>query len=550
MIAVNIDRVTFTYGSTPILNQVSWQIPDDHCIGLVGANGSGKSTLFRLISGEITSDEGTITRRQGLQIGYLPQDIEFQSDQSLLEVVLSASEELSHVEGELARLDEQFADPEVYGDERALTRLVERQEKLLEKYTRLGGPGFEGQVRSILANLGFNDTQFNLPVEALSGGQRKLLGLARLQVMKPDLLLLDEPDNHLDLEGKTYLEKYIRSFPGAVILVSHDRYLLDLIVEEIVEVEDGQLTHYTGNYSEYAFEKNLHLLRQQQIFQAQQKEITRLEQSAKRLMIWGSVYDNEKFIRRGQNILKRLERMDRVEQPILERKTMALQLKGWRGSNKVLEISNLGKVFPPTTEEGDEEPLLAGVNLLIWHGERVGLIGQNGSGKSMLFKIILDEEKPSKGQIKIGPSIRIGYYAQHHETLGYESTLIDTIRQSAALSESQAVAFLGRFLFRYEQQRGAVKYLSGGERSRLQLALLMLSSANFLLLDEPTNNLDIASIEVLESALSEFEGSLLVISHDRYFLDRVADRVVAIEEGILKNYQGGYSDYIAEKHSF
>jgi ATP-binding cassette subfamily F protein 3 len=291
----------------------------------------------------------------------------------------------------------------------------------------------------------------------------------------------------------------------------------------------------------------MRLLRQQQLYQAQQKEITRLEQAAKRLMTWGKVYDNEKFAKRGKNILKRLEKVERIDRPILERKQMGLELNGWRGSNKVLEIIDLDKAFPAPNAVGDEIFVLAGLDLLIWRGERVGLVGPNGVGKSLLFRLILDQEEATGGQIHIGPSVRTGYYAQEHETLNEAWTLIDTVRQAAKLSESDAVRFLGRFLFAYEQARGPVANLSGGERSRLQMALLMLSDANLLLLDEPTNNLDIPSAEVLEDALSEFEGSALIISHDRYFLDRVVDRIVELEEGRLTEYLGGYSEYRAAK---
>jgi ATP-binding cassette subfamily F protein 3 len=402
-----------------------------------------------------------------------------------------------------------------------------------------------------LLGLGFTEEDLDLPVQVLSGGQKKLVGLAKLLVTQPDLLLLDEPDNHLDLEGKEFLEKFIRAYKGAVIIVSHDRYLLDLVVDEIVELEDGRLTHYAGSYSEYAFEKQMRLLRQQQLYQAQQKEITRLEQAAKRLLTWGQVYDNVKFIRRGKNILKRLDRLERIDQPVLERKQMGLELNGWRGSNKMLEIVDLDKAFAaPATDPGapdDQAIILAGLELLIWRGERVGMVGPNGAGKSLLFRLILGQEPPSGGEIRIGPSVQTGYYAQEHETLNYEWTLIETVRQAATLSESNAVRVLGRFLFSYEQARGLVGNLSGGERSRLQMLLLMLSDANLLLLDEPTNNLDIRSAEVLEDALSEFEGSMLIISHDRYFLDRVVDRIVELDEGALTEYIGSYSDYQAAK---
>ncbi len=545
MIAASLDRVDFTYFGRPLFEQLSWEIHDDRVVGLIGPNGAGKSTLLRLLVGELTPDAGSVVRRRGLTIGYLPQELQLTPGRTIWQETVSASVELARVEEELAGVEADLADPAVYGDEAALIRALERQARLLAEYDRLGGPGYEGRVRSTLRSLGFDEDTFDRPVDVLSGGQKKLVGLARLVVTQPTLLLLDEPDNHLDLEAKSFLERLVLNYAGGVVMISHDRYLLDLVVDEVVELEDGRLTRYTGNYSEYAFEKQERLLRQQQLFQIQQREVDRLERSAKRLMMWGKIYDNPKFSRRGMNILKRLDKIERIDRPVLERKRMGLQLQGWRGSNKVLEIIGLGKAF--SEPGGGETAVLAGVDLLLWHGERVGLVGANGAGKSVLFRLILGREEPSGGAIRLGPSVQIGYYAQEHETLDYDKTLVDTVRQEAPLSEGQAVAFLGKFLFTYEQARSPIRTLSGGERSRLQMALLMLSKANLLLLDEPTNNLDIASAEVLENALEDFEGTVLVISHDRYFLDRVVQRIVELDEGALTAYSGGYSDYQAAR---
>ncbi len=543
MIAVSLDRVRFTYFARPVFTDLSWEVHDDRCVGLIGPNGSGKSTLLRLLVGELASDAGTVVRRRGLTIGYLPQEPHLEPGYTVWQEAASAVAELGQVQAELARVEEQLADPAVYGDETALSRALDAQARLLQRYEDLGGPGYEGRVRATLYGLGLDEPTHDLPIEALSGGQKKLVGLTRLLLQQPDLLLLDEPDNHLDLASKQRLERLLASYPGGVVIVSHDRYLLDVVVDEIVEIEDGRLTRYQGTYSEYAFEKQLRLQRQQQLYQAQQKEITRLEQAARRLLTWGEVYDNPKFSRRGMNILNRLERMERIDRPVLERKRMRLELQGWRGSNKVLEIAGLAKSFPAATPGGAEAVILAGLDLLIWHGERVGMIGPNGSGKSVLFRLILGEYPPNAGQIRLGPSVRIGYYAQEHETLDYALTPIETVRRVASLAEADAVRFLGRFLFRYEQCRAPVANLSGGERSRLQLALLVLSGANFLLLDEPTNNLDIASAEVLEDALEDFSGTVLVISHDRYFLDRVVDRITELDAGTLTSYAGNYAEY-------
>ncbi len=546
MIAVNLDRVTVTFVSESIFENLAWEIHDNRCVGLIGPNGCGKSTLLKVIAGELKSDTGFTVRKKGLTIGYLHQDPQLEPGHTVWQEAFAASSELTRVEAELARVETRLADPSVYGDEKALTRVLNRQERLLDEYEQLGGPGYEGRVRSTLRSLGFTDADMDLPVDVLSGGQKKLVGLAKLLVTRPDLLLLDEPDNHLDLKGKVFLEQFINNYHGAVIIVSHDRYLLDQVVSEIVELEDGRLSFYPGTYSEYTIEKQLRLLRQQQRYEAQQKEITRIEEAIARFEEWAHRVVNERHARQARSRKKMLERMDKIEKPTLERRRMGLELNGWRGSNKVLEIVDLDKMFPSETG-GDDAIILAGLDLLVWRGERVGLVGPNGAGKSLLFRLILGQDMPSGGEIKIGPSVEVSYYAQEHEILDYERTLIDTVRRAAKLSENAAVSFLGRFLFSYEQARGLVGNLSGGERSRLQMALMMLSDANFLLLDEPTNNLDIQSAEVLEQVLADFKGTALIISHDRYFLDRVVDRIVELDEGALTEYIGGYSDYQAAK---
>ena len=547
MIAVNLDRVSLTYVTEPVFENLSWEIHDHGCVGLVGPNGCGKSTLLRLIAGELATETGFVSRAKSLTIGYLHQDPRARQGHTVWQETLSASAELARVETDLSRVEARLSEPAVYGDEGLLTRVLSQQTRLLDEYARLGGPSYEGRVRSTLHGLGFTATDLDLAVEALSGGQKKLAGLAKLLVTQPDILLLDEPDNHLDLNGKTFLEQFIRGYGGAVIIVSHDRYLLDQVVDEIAELADGALRRYPDcTYSQFAVEREIRLLRQEQLYEAQQKEIARIEAAIARFEEWASRVVNERHARQARSRQKMLERMDRIDRPVIERRRMGLALEGWRGSNKVLEITDLHKSFPGEKDSRDVA-VLDGVDLLIWRGERVGMVGPNAAGKSVLFRTILGEELPTSGDVKVGPSVRVGYYAQEHETLDYGRTLIETVRHAAPLSEAAAVSFLGRFLFTYEQARGAVGNLSGGERSRLQMALLMLSGANFLLLDEPTNNLDIASAEVLERALADFDGTVLVISHDRYFLDRVVDRIVELEEGVLTGYVGGYSDYQAEK---
>jgi ATP-binding cassette subfamily F protein 3 len=539
---VGLAQVSYTYLTEPVFDGLNWQVHDDRVVGLVGPNGSGKSTLLRLLADELQPLEGVRVAASGLTVGYLAQEPRLDPDLTVWQEAFRSSETIARLDRQLHQVEQRLADPAVYGDERLLARALGEQERLLAAFEQAGGPSYEGRVRSTLIDLGFGEADFGLPTTALSGGQKKLLGIVRQLIRQPRLLLLDEPDNHLDLDGKAMLERFLRSFKGGVVVVSHDRYLLDMVADEIVDLEDGRLTRYVGNYSEFVVEKQHALLRQQTMYQMQQREITRLEQSAKRLMMWAKVYDNGKFARRGQAIMKRLDKFERVDRPVLDRRRMGLRLEGWRGSSKVLELSAVAKSFP--SDQG-ENRVLNEVNLLVWHGQRVGLVGPNGAGKSVVFRIIRGQEQPTAGVLYMGPSVVSGYYAQEHETLSYDLTLFEMLARQANLPEGPAMAHLNRFMFTYEQARSPVRTLSGGERSRLQMALLMLGGANLLLLDEPTNNLDIASAEVLEEALEEFEGTVIVISHDRYFLDRVVDRVVELDDGRLTEYLGGYSDYEA-----
>jgi len=552
-IIINIDKVTYHHGALLALDNITWEIQAGQKIGLVGTNGAGKSTLLRVIAGELQPDSGYLTRHK-TRIGYLAQEPRFVpaaegGPQTVWEAALSANADIQRLEAEMRRLEARMGDPAVYEDEREFARVLAAHTRAQEAFEQLDGYRYESYAKQALQTVGFAEADFDMAVAVLSGGQKKMLGLAQLLAIHCDLLLLDEPDNHLDLVGKVYLERFIRSFPGTVIIVSHDRYLLDEVADHIAELEDRHLTLYQGNYSAYSTAKQLRLLCQQQLYAAQQKEIARIEAAIARFEYWASIVIDERHIRQARSRQKMLDRMDKIDKPIFERGKMGLELNGWRGSKKVLDIVNLDKIFAPRGAETEDKIVLLGLNLLIWHGERVGLIGANGSGKSVLFRCILGQgqEEPTGGVIQIGPSVRIGYYAQQHETLDPTHTLIEEIWEAKSMSEHAAVNFLRRFLFPYERTRDTVSTLSGGERSRLQLAKLMLSEANFLLLDEPTNNLDLPSCEVLEQALEEFEGTVLVISHDRYFLNRIVDRLVELENGSLTEYAGDFTSYAQKK---
>jgi ATP-binding cassette subfamily F protein 3 len=538
MISISLINATLILGAKTIFSGLTWEIQHDQKIGLIGPNGSGKSSLFKLIVGEYNLEPGgKIARAKGITVGYLPQQPEFDPSAQVFQLALDGCPRVAALEEILSNIETQLGNPSIYEDEDNLTRTLELHEKAMGEYEALGGTSYPDLVRDLLRGLGLIEGDFGKTIGVLSGGQKKLIGLARLLLARPDVLLLDEPDNHLDLPGKAYLEKLIRDYPGAVVLVSHDRYILDAVVTHIAEIEDGLLTTFQGNYTEYILDKQERLARSEQLFFIQQRAIARMEMALKRYSQWVQVSD--KFASRVHSMETRLERIKRLDRPVLERHKMGLELNGWRGSNQVLEIVGLHKSYT--------RPVLDGVSLLIRHGERVGLIGPNGSGKSVLLRLILGMEMPDAGEIKIGPSIKVGYYSQEHETLDFESSLIDAVRLSGKMNESSAVAFVLRYLFTYKQASEKIRTLSGGERSRLQLALLVLSEANFLLLDEPTNNLDISSAEVLENALDDFVGTVLVISHDRYFLDRTVGRILALENGKVKEYFGKYSDYAEKK---
>ena len=539
---LHVNSVTVQFAGRELYRDLSWALGDRDRVGLVGPNGAGKSTLLKLLLGDIEPDKGHISRQKGIRLGYLPQDIKLPPDKTLIEMAMIKPRELVEVEARLDAMEAQLADPAVYGDARRLADVLEKHEAQLAVYERMNGPRHASHVRELLAMLGFRQEDYDRSAASLSGGQKKMLALVRLAVAAPDILLLDEPDNHLDVVGKGHLERFILNYRSSVVIISHDRYLLDEVVTQTVELADGKITVYHGNYSYYLNERELRRLRQQQLYVTQQKEIARLEEMIERFERWAKQVLSRKHMlaaRQRRRMLEKMEERGEIIEKVSDAKRMGFKVAGWRGSKKVLELDSVSMAF------GDE-PLFFDASLLLRHGERVGLIGPNGAGKTVLFKLILGEHEPTEGGIYVGPSIRIGYYSQEHQTLSgwLDKTPLDLIRSLQNSSESNAVTFLLRMAFQYEQARQPIATLSGGERSRLQLALVMLRQPNLLLLDEPTNNLDIPSVEALEDALDEFVGTALMISHDRYFLDQTVDRVVEIRDGELREYAGGYTEYL------
>jgi ATP-binding cassette subfamily F protein 3 len=544
MTLLALHGIAKAYGGRQILRGLDLELPDGARMGLVGPNGSGKSTLLRIAIGTEEADAGQITRRRGLRLAMLPQH-PLGDDRTPADTLRDARTDLREIDLGLAECNAELADPSVYNDAARMDTVLQRQVSLLDHYERAGGPAFEGRVRSMLAEVGLEAHELALPTRVLSGGQRKLIGLAAAIVQDPQLLLLDEPEAHLDLEGRERLEWLMTRFGGGILAVSHDRYLLDETVTDIASLDAGTVRTWHGNYTAYAVARELELKRQQQHYQAQRKEIDRLEEAASRLIQWArsvpAAQSNTGLMNAARNLQRRVERMDKVERPVLERRRIGLELHPHqRGGKRAAELREVAVAF------GDQAVLL-GVDLTVMHGERVGVVGLNGAGKSVMLKTLVGELAPVGGEVWIGPSIRIGYLAQDQDTLDPDATPISTLRASYPGTEEQAVSRLMAFLFDYEQVRRPIGTMSGGERTRLQLLLLMLSGANLLVLDEPTNHLDIESIETLESALEAFEGTAIFISHDRYFLDRMADRVVEVRDGDARSWVGGYSDWMARR---
>jgi ATP-binding cassette, subfamily F, member 3 len=526
--------ITKSFGSRLILDGLDFDIEPGARVGVIGPNGGGKSTLLRILAGDETADAGDVTQRRGLTLAFLPQQLEG-DERDAATTLRAARPDLDELEHELAKVERDLEAAGVDLDK--LERLLRRQEGLLERWTAAGGPGFDGRARALLVDVGLDDDDLTKPTRVLSGGQRKLVGLAACLLQDPDVLLLDEPEAHLDVEAREHMEQLMRSFDGAVVAVSHDRYLLDETVSQIAELSGGTVRMWPGNYSAYTVARELELQRQQQLYVTQQKEIARLEEAIRRFKDWASRVVDERHIKQARNKQRQIDRMDKVDRPVLERRKIALELRPHlRGGERVVELDRVG------VELGDNL-VFAAVELTVLRGERVGVVGDNGAGKSVLLRVLAGDLEPTEGERKAGPSIRFGRLEQDRRPDDPRATPLELVRRAAPISEGEAVSRLMKFLFTYEQVRRPLEALSGGEWTRLQLLLLMLRGANCLLLDEPTNHLDIESVEMLEGALESFDGTAIFVSHDRYFLDRIADRIVEVRDGDVRSYDGGWSSW-------
>jgi ATP-binding cassette subfamily F protein 3 len=529
-------EVVRSYGARTVLTGLDLEVPERARIGVIGPNGGGKSTLLRLLSGMDGPDGGRVTHRKGVVTAYLAQQIGPDA-RTPVELARAARPDIARIEQELAGVSERLGSPEVAADMGRMERVLRRQEDLLAELERAGGLALEGRARALLRDVGLEQEALDRPTADLSGGQRKLAALGACLIRSPDLLLLDEPETHLDADRRGDLERLVQGFDGAVVMVSHDRYLLDETVRMIAELDRGKITLWPGTYSEYAVAREIAMARQQELYVTQQKEIARLEEAIRRFRHWAHIEVNERHIKQARVKQRQIDRMEKIERPVLERRKVGLTLRSeQRGGQRVVELRAAVVGF-------DDTPVVDGVDLTVVRGERVGVIGANGSGKSALARTLVGDQPLLGGERWIGPSIQVGHLAQEPSIAVTGATPLDAVRRLRPIEEGAAVQLLMRFLFNYEQVRQPLSQLSGGERTRLELLLLMRSGANLLVLDEPTNHLDIDSSEVLEDAIERYDGTVVFVSHDRYFLDRIADRIVEVRDGGIHVTEGGYSDW-------
>ena len=522
-----------TFGEQKIVAGGSFHIEDREKAALVGINGAGKSTILKMLVGELAPDDGTVTLAKGKTMGYLAQHQDMHSGHTIFEEVETARSDLLEMEQEIRQ--KELALSSLSGDR--LEQELASYQRLMTTFEQENGYAYKSEVTGVLKGLGFTEEEFSKPVDTLSGGQKTRVSLSRLLLTKPDILLLDEPTNHLDMNSIAWLETYLLNYPGAVLIVSHDRYFLDRVVTKVLEIEQGELRMYLGNYTDFAQKKKQ--LREARLkeYLNQQREIRHQEEVIEKLRS----FNREKSIRRAESREKMLEKMVPVEKPVEVSSSIHLKLEPSRVSgNDVLHVKDLSKAFPG-------QPLFSHVSFDIRRGEHVAIIGDNGTGKTTLLKILNGVIPADEGEFVLGTNVEIGYYDQEHHVLHMEKTVFEEISDTyPSMSNTEIRNMLAAFLFTGDDVFKRIGDLSGGERGRVSLAKLMLSEANFLILDEPTNHLDITSREILENALNEYTGTVLYVSHDRYFINQTASRILDLVNQSFVNYIGNY-DYYLEK---
>lgn len=533
---LDCQNISKAFGGDPVLKQVSFHVEEQEKVAIVGINGAGKSTLLKIIVGDLGADEGNVVLAKGKTMGYLAQHQDVSGHRTIYEEVLEGKRALIDMESRIRTMEEQMQ--QVPKEE--MESFLEEYHKLLHEFEARDGYSCRSEVSGVLKGLGFSETEFEKRCDELSGGQKTRVSLARLLVTHPDLILLDEPTNHLDIESISWLENFLLNYKGAVVIVAHDRYFLDRIVSKVVEITMHKSAVYLGNYTDYA--QKAAKVREDALkaYYNQQREIKRQEEVIEKL----KSFNREKSIKRAESREKQLQKIDVLEKPETEHAQMKITLTpSIISGNDVLSVEGLTKAY-------DDKKLFHDIAFEIKRGERVALIGQNGTGKTTILKILNQKVEADAGSIRLGTNVKIGYYDQEHQVLHMEKTLMEEIADDyPKLTQTKIRTVLAAFLFTDEDVFKRVGDLSGGERGRLSLAKLMLSEANFLILDEPTNHLDIVSKEILESALNCYEGTVLFVSHDRYFINRTATRILNLTGESIINYIGNYDYYLEKKET-
>ena len=531
---LSCQNISKAFVENQVLKNVSFHIEDHEKAAIVGINGAGKTTLLRIIVGEITPDDGQVVLARDKTLGYLAQNSTVDTSHTIYEELLSVKADLLRLEEKIRECENNMKHAE--GD--ALEDLMKQYTSLTHAFETGGGYLYRSELVGVLKGLGFTEDEFSKPVATLSGGQKTRVALGRLLLQNPDLIILDEPTNHLDMNSIAWLETYLLNYKGAVLIVSHDRYFLDRIAGKVIEIDQSKATTFMGNYSDYAVKKEQLRVAAWNAYMNQQREIKHQEEVIEKL----KSFNREKSIKRAESREKMLDKIEVIEKPSEVRTDMKLSLTPRiLSGNDVLTVEHLSKSF-------DSHKLFTDVNFEIKRGEHVAIIGDNGSGKTTLLKILNGLVPADQGTFRLGSNVEIGYYDQEHHVLHSEKTLFEEISDDYPyLNNTQIRNVLAAFLFTGEDVFKRISDLSGGERGRVSLAKLVLSNANFLILDEPTNHLDIMSKEILENALNGYEGTILYVSHDRYFINRTAHRILDLTEGQFVNYVGNY-DYYLEKH--
>ncbi|MBQ1421552.1 MAG: ABC-F family ATP-binding cassette domain-containing protein, partial [Firmicutes bacterium] len=535
MIILSANKLTKAYGEEVIFKDVSFSINAGDKVGLIGKNGTGKTTLLNILSGEWDATEGEFFVPQDVKVGYLKQRDNFFKEDTVIEAVDGIYSDLHRIEAEIAKVTEAI-------DREPTRELIARLDSLNLEYESKGGYTYKSEMAGVLQSMGFPKEEYPKRIQELSGGEKTRLALATLLLEKPGILILDEPTNHLDIDTLKWLEQYLASYRGTMIVVSHDRYFLDRVVDHILEIDNKKLYSYKGNYSQFAEKKKARREAELKAYNIQQKEIRRQEEIIRVMM----GHNTEHLVKRAQSREKRLQMIDRLEKPESSGKDMKLTFKqDFKSGSDVLQTEDLGKTLY------DREPhrhLFSHLNMDIKRGERVCIVGPNGVGKTTLLRMIMGELKPTEGRIKLGVNVAFGYYDQGQQMLHDDLNVIEELRDSYHLySDTELRNILGRFLFRGEDVFLKVGSLSGGEKARLTLAKLMMSGANTLILDEPTNHMDIESREVFEEALMDFEGTSVIVSHDRYFLEKIPTRILELTPEGAVEYLGNYDYYLEKK---